>query len=163
MPRSDYCPTCETRVKIPQAAKRGMFIRCPACEETFQPKFLKPIDVLDEDEVEAGYEFADDEKPSRAAKNSKYAEVSRNIRNEQSETHTEKDRRGWFEGVEGMFLILALAGAAIVPIFGFGAKYLSEHNPAMVALIGLALPTFFILLLVVVRLRRSGGIDYRKR
>ncbi|QEL16594.1 hypothetical protein [Limnoglobus roseus] len=175
MPRTSRCPTCDTNVKVPDAAKRGSFVRCPSCEETFQPPFLKPVTVVDEEEEDYDPETAEafgmrahqnGEPPKTRADHAK-EQVRRQVNRAHrtaAEQRAHKPHRGWFEGIEGFFLASAIALGIGVPAMYFGVKQTaqySEKGAAVVLVVAFfAMVVFYFWLVRQLKTGRVGWLDY---
>lgn len=51
MARDATCPACQGRVPVPKSARYNAAVRCPLCDESFVPPWLR-VRVVDEDEEE---------------------------------------------------------------------------------------------------------------
>lgn len=126
MPRTSRCPTCDANVKVPDTARRGSLVRCPSCEETFQPPFLKPAKVVEEDEEPYDPHTSE----AYGLKQPKGKSVAKDIEKERKRKAREereregpppaKARMGLFDNPDSfwLFLGLALAGVALVGWLG---------------------------------------------
>ena len=138
MPRTSRCPTCDTNVKVPDTAPRGALVRCPNCEETFQPPFLKPATVADEDDAEDEYDPKTAERfgmkgvRGRNASKEYERERKRKAREERErEGPPPKPQRGLFDSPDLFWLCSAFALAVIVFAGWYGLRY--RDNPEVAA------------------------------
>lgn len=149
-------------MKVPDAASRGAFVRCPSCEETFQPPFLKPIKVVDEDEEPYDPHTAEaygmtKPKGSSAAKDIE-KERRRKAREEREREGPapKKPRMGLFDNPDSFWLFLGLALAGVAAVGWLGMRFRDAPEEAgkramfFLGVLFLCLPIGIIIRMIVI-------------
>ncbi len=171
MPRTSRCPTCDTNVKVPDGAPRGALVRCPHCEETFQPPFLKPAAVVDERDEEYDPRTAE----SFGMKKTEGIDSAKEYERERKRKAREERRRegpppkvhkGLLDSPDLFWLGSAFALAVIVFAGYYGLRY--RDNPEVAAsrsffVVAGLLVAMFIGLIIWVILAGTGSSSYRRR
>jgi hypothetical protein len=119
MPKPTRCPTCDTRVKVPEDADPETEVTCPACDARFVPPHLRADRAADDyDRNDFRARTADGKKPPREREDGHGVDRRR------------KKRRA-DDGPKSPFRVI-------------------WDNPALVALVGLAVVFFLVVLTGVV-------------
>lgn len=162
MPRTARCPTCDTNVRVPDGAKRGAFVRCPSCEETFQPPFLKPATVVDEDAEPYDPHTAE----SYGLKRPKGKSAAKDIEKERRRKAREERERegppppaarpGLFDNPDSFWLFLGLGLAGIAAVGWLGVRFRDAPEEAgrramfFLGLVFMLIPVAIIVRMMVV-------------
>jgi hypothetical protein len=56
MPRDATCPACQGKVPVPKGTRYNTPVRCPMCDQSFVPPFLRVTVVDEEEEAEEPYD-----------------------------------------------------------------------------------------------------------
>ncbi len=141
MAREATCPACQGRVPVPKSTRHNAKVRCPLCDESFVPPWLRVTVVEDEDEEEEPYDpkTADAYKVKKPVGKKVRAKVSTEGSTADNDRRWKPQRGG---GLGGKLLLgMGIGLGLVIPLAYLIGKWAVTKNvgvlEAMLAIIGL--------------------------